>query len=253
MSENRVAIVTGSGKGVGAGIVKVLCSHGVRCLINCNSNPAMAEKTLAEIEAAGGEAFVYRADVSDPAQFAQMVQAVIDRWGRLDILVNNAAMQPNKYVDEYSMEAFQRLWDINIGGYFTAVRACLPYLRKSELPRIVNISSIHGKRPTTFDAGYAMTKGAIRMFTRELALELRKDRIPVNTIDLGGCRIEFKTGNPNFDVFHTPAEVINPAMQRHGMMVEPQDVGDLVWFLCSEGAGHINGDGIRLDQGAVLT
>ena len=98
-----------------------------------------------------------------------------------------------------------------------------------------------------------MTKGAIRMFTRELALELRKDRIPVNTIDLGGCRIEFKTGNPNFDVFHTPAEVINPAMQRHGMMVEPQDVGDLVWFLCSEGAGHINGDGIRLDQGAVLT
>ena len=116
---------------------------------------------------------------------------------------------------------------------------------------MVNISSIHGKRPTNFDAGYAMTKGAIRMFTRELALELLPDKITVNAIDLGGCEIEFKTGNPKMH-FLTPVEVTNPRMPYRYLQVTPKDVADLVWFLCSEDAGNINGDGIRLDRGAVL-
>ena len=250
-NEQRVALVTGSGKGVGAGIVKRLCAEGVRCCINCNANRTMAENTLREIEVLGGEAFIYQADVSKPEQLAGMVQAIIDKWGRLDILVNNAAMQPMKFVDEYDVETLQWLWDVNIGGYYHAVKACLPYLRQSSQGRVVNISSIHGKRPTNFDAGYAMTKGAIRMFTRELALELLPDNVTVNAIDLGGCRIEFKTGNPRMH-FLTPVEVTNPRMPYRYLQVEPKDVADLVWFLCSEDAGNINGDGIRLDRGAVL-
>ncbi len=249
--ENRVALVTGSGKGVGAGVVRVLCAKGVRCCINCNTNAAMANDLCAEILANGGEAFVYPADVSDPAQMAAMVQAIVERWGRLDILVNNAAMQPNYHIDEYTVPRLQKLWDINIGGYFNAVQTCLPYLRKSPLPRIINMSSIHGKRPTNFDPGYAMTKGAIRMFTRELAIELIADGIPVNAIDLGGCKIEFKTGNPPFEA-HVPMETLNPDMPFRYLQVVPKDVGDLVWFLCSAEAGHINGAGLRLDKGAVL-
>ena len=185
--------MTGGGKGVGAGVVRVLASRGIRCCINCNTHPDMAQAVLREVEEAGGEAFVYQADVTDQAQLHAMVDAVVSRWGRLDILVNNAAMQPNLFIDQYDLEKLQRIWNINIGGYFHAVRACLPWLRKSECGRVVNISSIHGKRPTCFDAGYAMTKGAIRMFTRELALELFQDGITVNAIDLGGCKIEFKT------------------------------------------------------------
>ncbi len=249
--EQRVALVTGGGKGVGAGVVKALAANGVRCCINCNSNPAMAEKTLQYIEENGGEGFVYQADISDAAQLNAMVDAIIQRWERLDILVNNAAMQPNLFIDEYKADQIRKLWEINIGGYFHAARCCLPYLRQSPMGRIVNISSIHGKRPTNFDAGYAMTKGAIRMFTRELALELLNDGITVNAIDLGGCAIEFKTGNPDM-VFHTPMETTNPRMKNRFLQVTPADVGDLVWFLCSEGAKNINGDGIRLDRGAVL-
>ncbi len=248
--ERRVALVTGGGKGVGAGIVRVLAARGVRCCINCNSNPAMAEDTLRAVEAAGGEAFVHRADVSDLGQLQGMVDAIIERWGRLDILVNNAAMQPNLYIDEYDYDKLRRLWEINIGGYFHAARACLPHLRASGCGRIVNISSIHGKRPTGFDAGYAMTKGAIRMFTRELALELYSDGITVNAIDLGGCEIEFKTGRAPFRG-HSPVECHNPAM-RGFRMVKPEDVGELVWYLCSGGASSITGDGIRLDKGVVL-
>ena len=115
-SENRVALVTGGGKGVGAGIVRVLCRAGIRCCINCNSNPAMAEDTLRLVREAGGEAFVHRADVSDPAQVQAMIDAVVSRYGRLDILVNNAALQHNLYIDEYSTAMLQKLWDVNVGG-----------------------------------------------------------------------------------------------------------------------------------------
>ena len=249
-SENRVALVTGGGKGVGAGVVRVLAGHGVRCCINCNTNAAMADETRRAVEAAGGEAFVWQADVTDLQQIDGMVRAVLDRWGRLDILVNNAAMQPNRYIDEYDYETLRRIWEINIGGYFHAARACLPALRDSGCGRIVNISSIHGKRPTCFDPGYAMTKGAIRMFTRELALELYADGITVNAVDLGGCKSEFKTGRAPIRS-NNPLECWNPDM-RYWRMVTPEDVGALVWHLCSPEASAITGDGIRLDRGLVL-
>lgn len=250
-TEQRVALVTGGGKGVGAGVVRVLAARGVRCCINCHSNPAMAEETRKAVEEAGGEAFVWQADVSDPAQVRAMADAVIARWGRLDILVNNAAMQLNRFIDEYDYDTLRRLWQINAGGYFRAARACLPHLKKAETGRIVNICSIHGKRPTCFDAGYAMTKGAIRMLTRELALELFADGITVNAVDLGGCKIEFKTGLPPFR-FNSPIECMNPDLAPL-RQVTPEDVGELVWFLCSPGASAITGSAIRLDKGLVLT
>ena len=249
--ETRTALVTGGGKGVGAGVVRALAACGVRVCVNCNTHQDMAEATLRAVEVAGGEGFVYQADVSDPLQLTGMVKAIVDRWGRLDILVNNAAMQPNLFIDEYDTETLRKIWNINIGGYFHAVRACLPFLRQSPCGRIVNICSVHGKRPTGFDPGYAMTKGAIRMFTRELALELFKDHITVNAIDLGGCKIEFKTGRAELKAF-APMDCYNPALTGVSRMTEPRDVGELVCFLCSPEAAAITGDGIRLDKGLVL-
>jgi len=250
-SEERVALVTGGGKGVGAGVVRVLCGAGIRCCINCHANPAMAEETLRAVREAGGEAFVYQADVSDPAQVEAMVDAVVRRYGRLDILVNNAAMQPNRYIDEYDTASLQRLWSINIGGYWRCAKAAIPHLRQSPLGRIVNMSSVHAKRPTCFDAGYSMTKGAIRMFTRELALELTRDNITVNAITLGGCRIEFKTGHPKWDL-KSPKETGNPALRGVNRMVEPVDVGHAILFLCSAEASALTGDCIRIDRGLML-
>ena len=249
-TEKRTALVTGSGKGVGAGIVKVLCRHGIRCCINCNTNRAMAEETLKAVEAEGGEAFICQADVTNAEQLAGMVHAIEEKWGRLDILVNNAAMQYNLYIDEYTTDTLRKLWNVNIGGYFHAVRACLPLIRKSDCGRIINISSIHGKRPTAFDAGYAMTKGAIRMFTRELALELQPEHITVNTVDLGGCEIEFKTGHPSFRST-APLDAMNPDLPWAGLTT-PEEVGELVLFLASPEAYSLVGDGIRIDRGTVL-
>ncbi len=250
--ENRVALVTGSGKGVGAGVIRVFTKAGIRCCINCNTNRTMADQLLEEVKSWGGEAFIYQADVTDPIQRKGMVDAVLEHYGRLDILVNNAAMQPNRFIDGYDEELFRWLWNINIGGYFHMVRECLPYLKESPQGRIINVSSVHGKRPTTFDAGYATTKGAIRMFTRELALELLPTGITVNAIDLGGCKIEFKTGNAKWVTYH-PMEINNPDMQRMNLQVIPTEVGEAVYFLCSEEGKTINGHGLRVDNGLLLT
>lgn len=251
-TESRVALVTGSGKGVGAGIVRVFTSKGIKCCINCNTNKAMAEELLAEITAAGGEAFLYQADINDPAQLKGMIDAIIERYGRLDILVNNAALQRNKGVKDYDYDDFKLLWNVNIGGYVHAVQACLPYLRKSPQPSIVNVSSIHGKRPLGIDAGYSMSKGAIRMFTRELSVELLKEKIRVNTIDLGACKIEFKTGKPGYKGVHSLETRGNIDEYFHDVMVYPTDVGELAYFLCSDEAKAINGAGIRLDKSLAL-
>lgn len=250
--ENRVALITGSGKGVGAGIIRVFTKAGIRCCINCNTNRTMADELLKEVESYGGEAFIYQADVTDPAMRKGMVDAVLEHYGRLDILVNNAAMQPNRFIDGYDEETFRWLWNINIGGYFHMVRECLPYLKESPEGRIINISSVHGKRPTSFDAGYATTKGAIRMFTRELALELLPTGITVNAIDLGGCKIEFKTGNAKWVTYH-PMEINNPTMKRVDLQVLPTEVGDVVYFLCSKEGKAINGHAVRVDNGLLLT
>ena len=249
--EERVAIVTGSGKGVGAGIVRVLTHAGIRCVINCNSNRTMAEKTLETIRAAGGEAFIHQADVSDPEQCRGMVAAAIARYGRLDILVNNAAMQYNRFVDQYDLPLIRHLWDVNVGGYWRMIKYALPELRKSPAGRIINIGSVHGKRPTCFDAGYAMTKGGIRMLTREAALEFHADGIPVNSLTLGGCWIEFKTGEPPFRNWRPP-EVNNPNLRSGPWLVQPEEVGEAVLWLSREAPAAMTGDSIRIDCGQML-
>ena len=117
--------------------------------------------------------------------------------------------------------------------------------------RIVNMASIHANRPTCFDVGYSMTKAAIRMFTRELALELTRDGVTVNAITLGACRIEFKTGRAQWGMT-APREVYNPALRGVSRVVEPADVGEAILFLCSEKAAAITGDCIRIDRGLIL-
>ena len=250
-AEQRVALVTGSGKGVGAGIVRVLCAAGIKCVVHCNSNRALAQKTLEQIQASGGEAFLCQADVSDPAQAQRLVDETVNRYGRLDILVNNAALQMNLFVDEYREETLRHLWDVNFAGYWRMIRAALPWLRKSPAPRIINIGSVHGKRPTCFDTGYAMTKGGIKMLTREAAIELQADGIPVNCLSLGGVRIEFKTGDPDFHN-RRPRETLNMNLRNRDRLVLPEEVGSTVLYLCSEPAAALTGDCIRIDCGQML-
>ena len=257
--EQRVALVTGGGKGIGAGIVRILESYGVRCCINCSHNPAMANALCEELKGEGKECFVYQADISNPDEVEAMVQEIIDRYGRLDILVNNAAVQPNKFIDEYDVNDLKWIWDTNIGGYCNAARAVWPYITKSPMPTIVNISSVHAKRPTCFDCGYAMTKGAIRMLTRELALDIFNYGGTCNALELGAVYIEFKSGQAEKK---SDAPIVRPLpgceneeisrRLAHEQHVRKEEIGEMVWFLCNEGGRGFNGAGLRMDKGHML-
>lgn len=245
------AIITGGGKGVGAGIAKVFCQAGYRVCIGFNANRDLAQKTLDDITAGGGDAFIFQADIARRDAVQAMVAECVRRHGGVDVLVNNAALQPNLYIREYDAKTLRDIWEINIGGYLRCTQECLPYLAQSPCPRIINISSIHGKRPAVFDVGYAMTKAAIRLFTREAALEFKDRAITVNTVDLGACKIEFKTGNYPFRLVQPPGTMQQPRHPLH-KLTTPEDVGQLALFLASAHAAQITGAGIRIDGGAVL-
>ena len=253
----KVYIVTGSGKGIGKGIVRCFVKSGAKCCINCNSNAAMAEETLKEIQAIGGEdcAFVYQADVSDPEQAKAMVKATYERFGRIDGLVNNAALQKQWMLGEYPLKDYDLLMHVNLGGYINMMQAVLPYLKETK-GSITCISSVHGKRPTDFDPVYAMTKGGMHMLMREAAIEFAKYGVRVNMIMPAGVKIEFKTGNPR--PFQKPR--LTPPREyyekypmyplgRHGL---PEDSGWACVYLASQEAEHISGACLRADGCSML-
>lgn len=249
--EGRTAIVTGGGKGIGAGISKALAAEGANVLFNYNSNPDMAERTAADIREAGGTAFTMYVDVADRDQVDAMIAKTVELYGGIDILVNNAAWQPNMDIDEYTEEDYDRIMDINLGGYFRCIQAALPYLKNSQCPRIINISSVHGIRPGDFDVCYSMTKGGIKMLTREAALEFAQYGITVNEILPGGTKIEFKSGQTHpfkRKRIERPRKY-DLSFMKPGM---PEDVANIVIFLASEKSHHISGASIIVDGGAIL-
>ncbi len=248
----RVALVTGAGKGIGRGIALCLAAEGAKVIVNYNSSEEGAREVKARIEEIGGEAFIYRADVSKKDEVFAMVEKAIARFGRLDILVNNSALQKNLDIAEYTEEAYDLIMDVNLKGYLLSSQAVLPHMKALRFGRIINISSVHSKRPTQFDAVYAMTKGGIKMFTRECAIEFAQYGITVNTIEPAAVQIGVKSGNPG-PIRHKRVEKTKH-FNRYpmGRIGVPEDVGYMVSFLASEKSAFITGSAIRMDGAAML-
>lgn len=250
--KDRVAVITGGGKGVGAGISRKLAAEGVRVMIIYNSNQELAEVHAKSLRDLGGTAEVYKADVSDRSQVDAMMRHTAETFGGIDIVVNNAAWQPNLDIDEYTEEQYDDIMRINLGGYFRCMQAAIPYLKKSDAGRVIMISSVHGKRPGDFDVCYSMTKGGIKMLVREAALELAEYGITVNAILPGAVKIEFKTG------FSAPFKNYRKMRDRKYMWAPlrricvPDDVGNLVVFLASKAGDYLTGTSIRMDGGSML-
>lgn len=241
----KCAIVTGSGKGVGQGIAIELARCGVNVCIHCHSHADGARETLARVESLGAAGVIVRGDISRPEVPEELVAAAVGRFGRLDILVNNAARQINIPMLESRGRDFDLLTSINLQGYACCAKAAVPELIKSR-GVILNVSSIHAKRPTGFDPLYAMTKAGIKMLTREMAVEFAPHGIRVNSLDLGWIEIGVKTGNPP-DV---PGYIDGPGLiPRAGTMEEAARVAR---FMVSADASFVDGAGWRVDGGRAL-
>ena len=243
--KGKTAFVSGGGKGVGAGVVRILASRGVNVGMNYHSSEELAQENFKAISAEGGNLLLLKGDISDRAQVEAMYKKLADTYGGIDILVNNAAMQRNLWITEYSEEDVDYVISVNVKGYLICTQAVIPYMKKAGGGRILNISSVHAKRPTDFDPVYSFTKSADIMLTREASLELGKYGIAVNAIDLGAVIIEGKSGNPG--VIRSKKIMPYKDAERRRSCT-PDEVGVLAANIISTGA-FLTGSSVRFDGG----
>lgn len=252
----KVALVTGSGKGIGRGIALGLAKCGAKVVVNYNSNKIKACQTAEDIRRMGASALLVGADVSNEADIKRMFSEIAVHYGKLDILVNNAATQPNESFAAYSEDQLKNVFYVNLRGYLLCIKYAAEYMKASGSGSIVNISSIHAKRPTGFDVGYSMTKGAIKMLTREAAIELDRYKINVNAVEPGYIEIGEKSGDSK-TIITAEMENAKPLFDymrwyKYRAVGLPEDVAPIVCFLVSDENRIITGTSVRVDGCGML-
>lgn len=243
----RVALVTGAAGGLAAGICSCLAAAGAAVACVDVDAQAVAARA-AELEAAGATVAGLPCDVSDRAVVKATVRECVQRFGRLDILVNNAAVYPSRPWTEIDEQEWDRVLVVNLKGYFLMARAAFPHLKALGSGRIVNVASITISGGWTNLLSYVSSKGGILTFTRALAREVGPDGVTVNAISPGAFPTAAETIHPDPDAYN--AFVLDSqSIKRRGT---PMDVGHLVTFLASDAASFITGQNIHIDGGWVM-
>jgi 3-oxoacyl-[acyl-carrier protein] reductase len=243
--DGKVAIVTGAGRNIGRAIALTLAECGASIVVNARSNRGEADAVAREIEVSGGKALVHIGNVADAGAVQGMADAAQQQFGRLDILVNNAALRREKPFAEMNYAEWREILDVTLDGTFHCVKACLPALRKSGAGAIVNIGGLSAHTGARDRAHVVTAKAGIVGFTRALAHDLADDGITVNCVVPGLIGTPRPKDKPE-PAHHLTHQTISG--QRGG----PEDVAATVRFLCSPGARYITGQAIHCNGGAYL-
>ena len=241
----KAAIVTGAGRNIGRAIALALADGGASILVNARSNRAEAEAVAREIEALGVKALIHIGDVADPATVQAMADAAVKNFGRIDFLVNNAALRREKPFGEMDYAEWRQILDVTLDGAFHCAKACLPALKQSGAGTIVNIGGLSAHTGARNRAHVVTAKAGIIGFTRALAHDLADDGITVN------CVVPGLIGTPRPKDKPEPAHHLTHQTitgERGGL----QDVAAAVRFLCGPGARYITGQAIHTNGGAYL-
>ena len=243
--DGKVAIVTGAGRNIGRAIALALAESGASVVVNVRSNRAEADAVAREIEATGSRALVHIGDVADASSVQAMADAAMKAFGRIDILVNNAALRREKSFADMSYAEWREIMDVTLDGTFHCVKACLPALRQSGAGTIVNIGGLSAHTGARDRAHVVTAKAGIIGFTRALAHDLAADGITVNCVVPGLIGTSRPKDKPE-PAHHLTHQTITGARGR------PEDVAAAALFLCGPAARYINGQAIHANGGAYL-
>jgi 3-oxoacyl-[acyl-carrier protein] reductase len=244
--EGKVAIVTGGTRGIGRAIVLDLAANGADVVLNYRQSAELAEELAETIRGMGRRALIVQADVSSFDDAQTMVQHVLDEFGRVDILINNAGMNWDGVVWKMTEEQWDRVIDVDLKGTFNYTRAVTPTFREQGAGKIVNITSINGLRGKFGQSNYSAAKAGVIGFTKACARELGRYSVNVNAVAPGLIETEMVKEAPQSVRDMALAEIV---LGRLGL---PEEVAYVVTFLCTEKARHITGQVIQVDGGQYI-
>jgi NAD(P)-dependent dehydrogenase (short-subunit alcohol dehydrogenase family) len=252
--DKKVVIITGSARGIGAACMRVFAQHEYAAvgLDILAEGQAVAEQIRAE----AGEVLFLQCDVANEKQVAACVSQVVEKYGRIDVLVNNAGIVLVKPFDQITWEEFRRTTEVNLGGHFLLCKYVLPYMKKQKGGVIVNMGSVSGHVGQTDHVMYGATKGAIIAMTRALAWELAPYNIRVNSISPGSVDTPMLRGDIDLESKRTgiPFEAVKEereAEQAFKRWADPAEIAEPIYFLASQGASFVTGADWLVDCGWV--
>jgi 3-oxoacyl-[acyl-carrier protein] reductase len=244
----RVAVVTGGSRGIGKAIVELLAELGTHVVVNYVKDQDAAQAVVDAARGRGVEAIAHRGDVANPLEAKQMIDAAVEHFKRIDILVCNAGIWEGAPLEEMSEELWDKTMNINLKGTWTVCQAVVPHMKKQRSGKIVILSSTAGQRGEANFSNYAASKGAQIAFTKSLAEELGEWGINVNAVAPGWVDTEMTE------------EALGDSRQRETIastiplrkIATPEDIAAPVVFLCSDWSRHVTGEILNVNGGSVL-
>jgi 3-oxoacyl-[acyl-carrier protein] reductase len=242
----KTTLVTGGSRGIGRACCEMLARAGARVAVNYRLERPSADAVVEQIRAAGGEAFALAADVASYDEAEMMVEEAVSRFGRLDLLVNNAGIWQAGPIEEISDGEWSEMIGVNLTGTFNMIRATVPHMKRNG-GRIVNVSSTAGQRGESLHGHYAATKGAIIALTKSLAVELAPSGILTNCVAPGWVETDMTR-----DALAGPGRDEILGSIPLGRPGRPAEIAAAVVFLASDLASYVNGEVFNVNGGSVL-
>lgn len=241
---DRVAMITGASRGIGRSIALALATEGAKVVVNYASSSSAAEEVVAVITEAGGEAIALQADVSKLDQVEALVNQTLEKFSRIDVLVNNAGITRDTLLLRMKPEDWQAVIDLNLTGVFLCTRAVSKVMLKQKSGRMINIASVSGQMGNPGQANYSAAKAGVIGFTKTVAKELATRGITVNAVAPGFIETDMTHDLKSEEIIkYIP-------LGRYG---KPEEVAGMVRFLAAdEAAGYITGQGFNVDGGMVM-
>ncbi|HBZ65122.1 MAG TPA: 3-oxoacyl-[acyl-carrier-protein] reductase [Lachnospiraceae bacterium] len=244
--ENKIAVVTGAGRGIGRGIAFALAREGAMVVVNYNGSKDRAEEVVRTIEEAGGKATAVQCNISDFEAAKEFFANVVKEYGKIDILVNNAGITKDNLMMKMSEEEFQSVIQTNLAGTFHGVKFVTRPMMKQRQGRIINIASVSGVIGNMGQANYSASKAGVIGLTKAAAKELASRNITVNAVAPGFVATEM------IDVLSDSVKEAAVATIPLGRFGEVEDIAETVVFLASDKAKYITGQVICVDGGIAM-